>query len=102
MSSPHTDINVMPTISNSHGRGQVTSEALSMSLEATLGPTRRQRQLYLFLRVLTILFLCTLLHGQSDQGFITAVSEGRDRNTGFPTVRRIKGPIHQTWYTSRC
>lgn len=58
-----------------------------MSLEATLGPTWRQRQLYLFLRVLTILFLCTLLHGQSDQGFITAVSEGRDRNTGCPTKR---------------
>lgn len=66
-----------------------------MSLEATLGPTWRQRQLYLFLRILTILFLCTLLHGQRDKGFITAVSEGRDRQH----KTRTQGPIHQTWYT---
>lgn len=54
--------------------GQVASEVLSASMSAQLGPTWRQQRVWLFLRGLTIVFLCCLLHGSESSGFITAVS----------------------------
>lgn len=52
---------------------QVSSEVLSFSLSAQMGPTWQQRRLWIFLRGLTIFFLCTLLHGSESSGFISAV-----------------------------
>lgn len=51
---------------------QVSSE-VSTSLSARLGPTWQQQRLWLFLRGLTIVFLCSLLHGSNSSSFINAV-----------------------------
>jgi hypothetical protein len=42
-----------------------------------MGPTWQQRRLWIFLRGLTIFFLCTLLHGSESSGFISAVGAYR-------------------------
>jgi hypothetical protein len=53
---------------------QVSSEVLGLSVSAHLGPTWHQKRLWYFLRGLTIIFLCTLLHGTGSRNFIRAVS----------------------------
>jgi hypothetical protein len=52
---------------------QVASEVLTFSISSQLGPTWQQQRLWLFLRGLTIVFLCSLLHGSETSSFITAV-----------------------------
>lgn len=52
---------------------QVSTELLGLSLGATLSPTGQQRRLWTFLNVLTIIFLCTLMHGQHDHNLVKEV-----------------------------
>ena len=49
---------------------------LLLTFNPSLGPTWQQKRLLVFLRALTILYLCTLLHGSTSANITHAVSAG--------------------------
>jgi hypothetical protein len=73
--APHTHSSISISMtSRVSGYLQVSSsDVLSFSLRAQIGPTSQQRRMWLFLRGLTIFFLCTLLHGSGSRSFVSAV-----------------------------